>query len=74
MDHATVNRWFIKYSLQLEEAFHRRKRPVCMRWRMDETYIRVKGPGVLPLSGGAVIRSLEMAETPGMRGKEGRCL
>jgi putative transposase len=27
----------------LEEAFHRRKRPVYVNWRMDETYIRVKG-------------------------------
>jgi transposase-like protein len=27
----------------LEEAFHRRKRPVGVSWRMDETYIRVKG-------------------------------
>jgi transposase-like protein len=33
----------IKYSPQLEEEFHRRKRPVWVSWRMDETYIRVKG-------------------------------
>jgi transposase-like protein len=26
-----------------EEAFHRRKRPVWVSWRMDETYIKVKG-------------------------------
>ena len=43
VDHATVNRWIIKYSPQLEAAFHRRKRPVWRSWRMDETYIRVKG-------------------------------
>jgi transposase-like protein len=43
VDHSTINRWVIKYSPQLEEAFHRRKRPVGRRWRMDETYIRVKG-------------------------------
>jgi transposase-like protein len=43
VDHATVNRWVIKYSPPLEEAFHRRKRPVWISWRMDETYIRVKG-------------------------------
>jgi putative transposase len=43
VDHATVNRWVIKYSPPLEEAFHRRKRPVWVSWRMDETYIRVKG-------------------------------
>src|SRR5205823_8215610 len=27
----------------LEEAFHRRKRAVWVSWRMDETYIKVKG-------------------------------
>jgi putative transposase len=43
VDHAKINRWVIKYSPQLEEAFHRRKRPVWISWRMDETCIRVKG-------------------------------
>jgi putative transposase len=42
VDHATINRWVLKYSPQLEEAFHRRKRPVWLSWRMDETYIKVK--------------------------------
>jgi putative transposase len=28
---------------KLEQAFHRRKRPVWVSWRMDETYIKVKG-------------------------------
>jgi putative transposase len=43
VDHSTINRWVIKYSPRLEEAFHRRKRPVWVSWRLDETYIRVKG-------------------------------
>jgi putative transposase len=43
IDHATIQRWVVKYSPHLEEAFHRRKRPVWVSWRMDETYIRVKG-------------------------------
>src|SRR6185369_3677799 len=43
VDHATINRWVVRYSPQLEEAFHRRKRPVWVSWRMDETYIKVKG-------------------------------
>ena len=43
VDHSTINRWVIKYSPQLEEAFHRRKHPVWVSWRMDETYIKVKG-------------------------------
>jgi putative transposase len=43
VDHATINRWVLKYSPQLEEVFHRRKRPVWISGRMDETYIRVRG-------------------------------
>jgi transposase-like protein len=43
VDHSTINRRVVKYSPQLEEAFHRRKRPVWVSWRMDETYIKVKG-------------------------------
>src|SRR5262245_18091522 len=43
VDHSTINRWAIKYSFFLEEEFHRRKRPVWVSWRMDETYIKVKG-------------------------------
>jgi putative transposase len=43
VDHATIQRWVVKYSPQLEEAFHRHKRPVWVSWRLDETYIRVKG-------------------------------
>jgi transposase-like protein len=43
VDHATINRWVLKYSPPLEEVFHRRKHPVGISWRMDETYIRVKG-------------------------------
>jgi len=30
-------------SPELEAAFHRRKRPVWLSWRMDETSIKVKG-------------------------------
>lgn len=43
IDHATVQRWVVKDSPLLEEAFPRRKRPVWTSWRMDETYIKVKG-------------------------------
>jgi len=47
IDHSTVNRWVIKYSPPLEDAFHRRKRPVRVSWRMDETYIKIKGNGAI---------------------------
>jgi putative transposase len=43
VDHATINRWVSTYSPHLEEAFHRRKRSVWVSWRLDETYLRVKG-------------------------------
>ncbi len=43
VDHSPINRWTIKYSPLLEEAFHRRKRAVWVSWRMDETYMKVKG-------------------------------
>jgi putative transposase len=43
VDHATINRWVLKYAPQLEAAFHCGKRPVWLSWRMDETYIKVKG-------------------------------
>jgi putative transposase len=43
IDHATIQRWVVKYSPQWEETFQRRKRPVWRSWRMDETYLKVKG-------------------------------
>jgi putative transposase len=43
VDHATIHRWVLKYAPQLEAAFHRRKRPVYVSWRLDETYIRMRG-------------------------------
>ena len=35
VDHATIQRWVLKYSPQLEEALHCRKRPVWISWRME---------------------------------------
>jgi putative transposase len=44
VDHSTINRWVIHYAPKLEETFRKRhKRPVGISWRMDETYIKVKG-------------------------------
>jgi transposase-like protein len=43
VDHSTVHRWVIKLVPVFEKAFRRHKRPVGKSWRMDETYIRVKG-------------------------------
>ena len=43
VDHATVHRWSIKILPVLAAVFRRRKRPVGVNWRMDETYIKVGG-------------------------------
>jgi transposase-like protein len=43
VDHATVHRWVIKLVPIMETAFRKRKRPVGSSWRVDETYIKVKG-------------------------------
>jgi len=43
IDHATIQRWVVQYRPQLDEALHRRQRPVWVSWRMDETYMKVKG-------------------------------
>lgn len=43
VDHSTLNRWVIKYAPEVEKQFHRQQRPVGKSWRMDETYVRVKG-------------------------------
>jgi len=43
VDHATVHRWSIKILPVLAAVFRRRLRPVGMSWRMDETYIKVRG-------------------------------
>jgi putative transposase len=43
IDHSTLNRWVIKYAPLLEKAFHKKKKKPGSRWRLDETYIKVKG-------------------------------
>ncbi len=43
VDHATLNRWVTKYARQVAAEARLRKRPADRSWRMDETYVRVKG-------------------------------
>jgi hypothetical protein len=45
VDHSTLNRWVLKYAPLLEKEFRAHKRPVGRSWRMDETYVKVKGSG-----------------------------
>ena len=43
VDHSTLNRWVIKYAPEFEKAFRRHQRPVGRSWRLDETYVKIKG-------------------------------
>ena len=43
VDHSTIQRWVFKFSKEVEKNMHKRKKLVCDSWRMDETYIKVKG-------------------------------
>jgi putative transposase len=43
VDHATVHRWSLKIVPVLAKGFRHRKRSVGVSWRMDETYIKVRG-------------------------------
>ncbi len=43
VDHSTIQRWVVYYAPRVEKAFHKNKKRVGMRWRMDETYLKIKG-------------------------------
>ena len=43
VDHSSINRWAIRFLPLLEKVFRRHKHSVGASWRLDETYIKVKG-------------------------------
>ena len=43
VDHSTLNRWVIKYAPEFAKQFRRRQYPAGRSWRMDETYVKIKG-------------------------------
>jgi putative transposase len=43
VDHSTLNRWAIKYAPEFEKVFRRHHQPVGRSWRLDETYVKIKG-------------------------------
>ncbi len=43
VDHATINRWVLKYAAELDKRIRPHLRPTNDSWRVDETYIKVKG-------------------------------
>ncbi|MDN3030921.1 MAG: IS6 family transposase [Candidatus Tisiphia sp.] len=46
IDHATLQRWVIKFVPLIDTAIRKRKKPVGNSWRMDETYIKINGTWV----------------------------
>ncbi|MEO7493409.1 MAG: IS6 family transposase [Massilia sp.] len=43
VDHSSINRWAVRFLPLIEKMSSKHKRPVGSSWRMDETYIKVKG-------------------------------
>jgi putative transposase len=43
IDQATLNRWVVKYSPDIAKAAQTKKQATAIYWRMDETYIKVRG-------------------------------
>ena len=43
VDHSTVQRWVVHYAPRIEKAFRENKKRVGLRWRLDETYIKIRG-------------------------------
>jgi putative transposase len=43
VDHGTLNRWVVKFAPLMAVQAQSRKKPTAVSWRMDETYIKVKG-------------------------------
>jgi len=46
IDHATLQRWLIKFVPLIDREVRKRKKPNGNSWRMDETYIKVNGKWV----------------------------
>ncbi len=43
VDHSTINRWVLKYAPKLDKRIRPHLKPTNDSWRVDETYIKVKG-------------------------------
>jgi transposase-like protein len=59
ISHATILRWVQRYVPEFEKRWGCFAMPVCSSWRVDETYIKVKGR--LPY----LYRTVERAGTDG---------
>ena len=43
IDHATLQRWVIKFVKLIDKEVRKRKKSVASSWKMDEMYIKVNG-------------------------------
>src|SRR6266702_2545552 len=43
VDHSTIARWVLAYAPELEKRVKPQLKPTTDSWRVDETYIKVKG-------------------------------
>jgi transposase-like protein len=43
VDHSTINRWVLKYAPELDKRIRPHLHPTNDSWRVDETYIQIKG-------------------------------
>ena len=43
VDHSTIQRWVVHYAPRIEKAFRSNKKRTGVRWRLDETYVKIKG-------------------------------
>lgn len=61
VDHATLSRWVHLLVPLIVKRYRRNKPDVGRRWRMDETFIKIKGHGVTPI--GRWIQTVIVAPT-----------
>ncbi len=43
VDHSTLNRWVLRYAPELDKCIRPYLKPTNNSWRVDETYIKIKG-------------------------------
>ncbi len=43
VDHSTINRWVLRYAPELDKRIRPHLKPTNDSWRVDETYIKVRG-------------------------------
>ena len=71
-DHTTIWSWVQRYDPELEQRMRRHLKPSNKSWRVDETYVRVKGSLVLPVSGHRFLRSHNRFSAFGVARRRGR--